>query len=99
MAAAFQDLPSAATHGRIVAFPLSGRTRLIERCAEELDGKHGEAAVLYWRSECRTLADELLALGFSDADMRQQIMEFQDSVQAAMMRRHQCERPAETMQR
>ncbi|PZM16224.1 DUF6074 family protein [Rhizobium tubonense] len=99
MTAAFQDLPSAATHGRVVAFPLAGRTRLIERCAKELDGKQGEAALLYWRAQCRTLADELLALGFPDAEMREQIMEFQDHVQGAMMRLHQSERPAETMQR
>jgi hypothetical protein len=99
MAAAHQDLPSVTTHGRIVAFPLSARSRLIARCAEELDGKHGEEAVVYWRSQCRALADELLALGFSDAEMRVQIMEFQDRVQGAMMRLHQSERPAETMQR
>lgn len=99
MAAAHQHLPSAATHGRIVAFPLSARSRLIARCAKELDGKHGEEAVVYWRSQCRALADELLALGFSDAEMRVQIMEFQDHVQGAMIRLHQCERPAETMQR
>jgi hypothetical protein len=99
MAAAFHDLPSPVTHGQVVAFPLSGRRRLIERCAEELDGKHGEAAVLYWRSECRTLADELVAQGFSDAEMRQQIMDFQDHVQAAMVRLHQSAPQAETMQR
>lgn len=75
-------------HGAIIAFPLSGRTNLIRRCAAELEAVHGEAAVAYWRTACRSLADDLGALGCDEDDIHHQVMDFQTEVQLEMMRRY-----------
>lgn len=77
-----------AANEKVVAFPLSGRTAMIRRCAEELENIHGEAAVTYWRSECRALGASLEKLGCSEDDIRQQVMAFQTEVQVEMMRRY-----------
>lgn len=73
---------------KVVAFPLSSRTATIRRCASELETVHGEAAVAYWRTECRALAENLAKLNCSDEDIRQQVMAFQTEVQVEMMRRY-----------
>jgi len=73
---------------KVVAFPLSGRTATIRRCASELENVHGEAAVNYWRSECRALAESLAKLNCSDEDIHQQVIAFQTEVQVEMMRRY-----------
>jgi hypothetical protein len=73
---------------KVVAFPLSGRTATIRRCARELEDIHGEAAVAYWRSECRALAESLERLGCPEEEVRQQVMAFQTEVQVEMMRRY-----------
>lgn len=71
-----------------VPFPMARRTGIVRRCAAELEALHGEAAQRYWRAECRKLADELLALGCAEAEMRLQVLDFQDEVQAELRRRH-----------
>lgn len=76
------------THGGIIAFPLSGRTNLIRRCAAELEAIHGEAAVTYWRTACRALAGDLATLGCDEDDIHHQVMDFQTEVQLEMMRRY-----------
>lgn len=81
--------------GQIVAFPLVNRTGMVRRCAAELETKHGDDAVRYWRQQCRQLADHLLALGCSDEDMREQVRDFQDAVQGEMMRRSWNDQSAE----
>lgn len=73
---------------RPVPFPMARRTGIVRRCAAELEALHGEAAQRYWRAECRKLADELLALGCAEAEMRLQVLDFQDEVQAELRRRH-----------
>ncbi|MDQ0322121.1 hypothetical protein QO002_004327 [Pararhizobium capsulatum DSM 1112] len=73
---------------KVVAFPLSGRKATIRRCARELENVHGDAAVTYWRSECRVLAESLTALGCSEDDVHQQVLTFQTEVQVEMMRRY-----------
>ena len=73
---------------KVVAFPLSGRTATIRRCARELENIHGEAAVGYWRTECRALADSLAQVGCDEDDIREQVMAFQTEVQVEMMRRY-----------
>ncbi len=73
---------------KVVAFPLSGRTATIRRCASELEAIHGQAATDYWKTECRALAEHLGRLGCSDEDIRQQVMAFQTEVQVEMMRRY-----------
>jgi hypothetical protein len=74
--------------GGIIAFPLSARTSLIRRCAAELEAVHGEAAVAYWRSACRALADDLARVGSDEDDIHFQVMDFQTEVQLEMMRRY-----------
>ncbi|WP_244477683.1 MULTISPECIES: DUF6074 family protein [unclassified Rhizobium] len=73
---------------KVVAFPLSGRTATIRRCARELEDIHGDAAVSYWRTECRALAASLAKLGCGEDDIREQVMAFQTEVQVEMMRRY-----------
>ena len=73
---------------KVVAFPLSGRTATVRRCASELEDIHGEAAVSYWRTECRSLADSIVKLGCDEDDIREQVMAFQTEVQVEMMRRY-----------
>ncbi len=88
MAAERMNMSSVSTAGRLVPFPLAGRTAFIRRCAAELENTHGDDAVQYWRNKCRALADQLLSLGCSEEQMRQQVAEFQHEVQAELMRRH-----------
>ena len=89
------ELSSLVSSGQIVAFPLASRISTVRRCAAELESKHGPDAVLYWRTECRRLADQLLAVGCDEDEMRRQVSEFQNEVQAEMARRHWPEQSAE----
>ncbi len=77
------------TSSGIVLFPVASRGGDIERCAAELDSRHGEEAVRFWKTECRKLADELTGLGLSEADVRHQVMTFQAEVQTALVHRSQ----------
>ncbi|OAP39891.1 hypothetical protein AU381_10095 [Sinorhizobium glycinis] len=76
--------------GGIVAFPLEARTGEIDRCARELDRIHGDAALQFWKAECRKLADELSQLGLRENEIRRQVLAFQMEVQAAMVRRYEA---------
>jgi hypothetical protein len=67
--------------GQIISFPASRRRAQVLRAAKMLAELHGEAANLAWKSLTKTMAEELLATGISTGDMRQQILEFQASVQ------------------
>lgn len=73
---------------RVVAFPLSGRTSTIRRCARELENIHGAAATRYWRTECSALADSLAVIGLTQDEIRQQVMAFQTEVQIELMHRY-----------
>lgn len=79
---------SSQTSDRVIAFPLIGQTRLIRRCASELENLHGEDALRYWKSECRALAARLKNLGCEDEDISRQVMAFQTEVQVEMMCRY-----------
>ena len=72
----------------IVAFPLAGRRAAIRKAAAELEGVHGEAAVVHWRAACTALAAELRGLGCDEQDIHEQVMDFQAEVQLEMMRRY-----------
>ena len=76
--------------GTPVPCPMARRTGIVRRCAADREALHGEPAQRYWRAECRKLADELLALGCDEAEMRLQVLDFQDEVQAELRRRHQA---------
>lgn len=73
----------------VVPFPMARRLSTIRICAAELEDLHGDEAVKFWRRECRKLADELLALGCSEEEMRAEVMAFQAEVQAELWERHQ----------
>ena len=64
-----------------IAFPISHRTADVRKAAEILSQTHGEAAVLYWKSLVRSIADSLLEMGIPDDDVRREILAFQDCVQ------------------
>ncbi len=89
------DLTGTDSFGHVIAFPLASRTSNIRRCAAELDSRHGDEALHYWRNECRSLADHLLALGYCDTDMRKEVRNFQDEVQAELARRYVEQHSAE----
>jgi hypothetical protein len=80
----------AMTTSEIVLFPVASRAGDIDRCATELDRRHGEEAVRFWKAECRVLAGELASLGLSESEVREQVMTFQVEVQAELVRRHQA---------
>jgi hypothetical protein len=75
--------------GGIVAFPLEARAGEIDRCARELDRLHGNAALQFWKAECRKLADELAKFGLGEDEIRSQVLAFQAEVQAAIARRYE----------
>jgi hypothetical protein len=77
--------------GPVVPFPAERRTAQIRRCAGELDGLHGEDALLYWRKVCRELADELRKLGSNENQARSAVFAFQDEVQQELFRRHHAD--------
>lgn len=66
----------------VIAFPIKNRLGDIQRCAEMLDKLHGQQAEVFWREECRALADSLIAIGYDDGAMRHEVMEFQNAVQS-----------------
>ena len=68
----------------VIAFPAKNRLRDVKRCAKVLETLHGREADIFWRDECRALAAHLLGLGYDDAAMRRDVMEFQDAVQSAL---------------
>ncbi|WP_234902621.1 DUF6074 family protein [Agrobacterium larrymoorei] len=65
----------------VIAFPAKNRLRDIQRCVQMLGNLHGIEANSFWRDECRALAAHLTNLGYDDAAMRHEVMEFQDAVQ------------------
>ena len=88
MSAALRDVRFSKKNERVVPFPLAGQVNTIRRCAAELENVHGEAALQYWKTECRALAEKLRALGTEEEAIRQQVMAFQTEVQVEMMRRY-----------
>ena len=74
-------------HRQVLAFPLARRIGKIRRTAEVLERKQGKDADAYWLSQCRALADHLLSLGYSEIEMHQEIIAFQSTVQAELVRR------------
>jgi hypothetical protein len=62
----------------------------IDRCADMLDKLHGEAALTFWKGECRRLADELAKCGLSEDAVRDQVLDFQAAVQTALVQKHQA---------
>jgi len=72
------------TNSEIIAFPAKNRIADVKRCAVMLDRLHGAEANDFWRNECRELAAHLTRIGYEDAAMRQEIMEFQEAVQAEL---------------
>ncbi|MGA1804068.1 DUF6074 family protein [Rhizobium sp. HT1-10] len=89
MASKLSEVLTVVGNGNIVVFPVSSRAGDIERCARELDDKHGNEAVDYWKMECRKLAAQLTSIGLSEDEVRQQVMVFQAEVQAELVRLHE----------
>ncbi len=79
----------------IAFFPLASRRDLVRRSAVALDNCHGPAAVDFWRTTCRALGAELLALGCPEEEMRAEIMDFQAAVQMELMWLHRGQAVAE----
>jgi hypothetical protein len=74
-------LQSALQTAEPIAFPAAFRTREVRQAAEELNKTHGEAAVRFWKSLIRSIADPLSAAGIPDDEVRRQVYAFQDAVQ------------------
>ena len=75
------------TSSEVIAFPAKNRIADVKRCATMLDRLHGAEANDFWRTECRSLAARLTALGYDDAAMRREVMEFHNAVQAELWSR------------
>ena len=89
------DAPTETATPSIAFFPLASRRDLVRRSDEALDKCHGPAAVDFWRTTCRALGTELLALGCPEEDMRAEIMDFQAAVQMELMWLHRGQAVAE----
>lgn len=89
------DAPTEKATPSIAFFPLASRRDLVRRSAVELDTCHGPAAVDFWRTTCRALGAELLALGCPEEEMRAEIMDFQAAVQMELMWLHRGQAVAE----
>jgi len=76
--------------GQVIAFPAAHLRAQIVDAARMLSETHGEAANTAYRTLMRTMAERLVAMGLSQGEMRQQILEFQGAVQLELMA--QCER-------
>jgi hypothetical protein len=84
-----QSVEAAETNANtVVPFPVVRRLHAIRGAAAELEDLHGAEALQFWRRRCRALADELLACGCSEDEVRHQVMVFQDEVQAELQHRH-----------
>ncbi len=68
----------------VIAFPAKNRVRDIKRCVQMLESLHGPEADRFWRDECRALAAHLTRLGYDDAAMRHEVMDFQNAVQVQL---------------
>lgn len=88
MSAALMDVRFSDCDDKILPFPLAGQVSAVRRCAAELETIHGEDALLYWKTECRSLAARLKKLGVADEAISRQVMAFQTEVQVEMMRRY-----------
>ncbi|MCM2294252.1 DUF6074 family protein [Allorhizobium sp. BGMRC 0089] len=72
----------------IAIFPLASRRGLVRQSAIELDRLNGEDANIFWRKTCKALGAELLDLGCPAEQMREEILQFQNSVQMELMWMH-----------
>ncbi|ANK85446.1 MULTISPECIES: DUF6074 family protein [Rhizobium] len=91
--------PAASHDGKIIAFPSATGTANVERCARELGRRHGADAIEFWKTECRRLADQLLAAGMPESDVGQRVMEFQQDVQIELVLSHQKQAVAKSRKR
>lgn len=89
MATELTELLPTINQGEIILFPSATGATNIERCAHELDQRHGAEAITFWKAECRKVADELLNTGMSESDVHQRVMRFQEDVQSELVIRHQ----------
>lgn len=88
MSAALMNVRFSGSEEQVVPFPLAGQVSTVRRCASELENIHGEAALQYWKTECRALAQRLKGLGCTDEAITQQVLAFQTEVQVELMRRY-----------
>lgn len=65
----------------LVAFPVAARRHQVRQAAEMLNSTHGEAATVFWKSLIRSIADQLAAAGIPPEEVRQEVLQFQASVQ------------------
>ena len=99
MATEMTRRPAASHEGKVIAFPAATGIANIERCARELGRRHGADAIEFWKAECRRLADQLLAAGVAESDVRQQVLEFQQDVQIELVLSHQKRAVAQSQKR
>ena len=66
--------------GRIVAFPLSARSDLVRRTADDLADRHGSEANSYWRNTIAGLRAQMTANGISEVAIESDLRAFADSV-------------------
>ena len=78
----------------VIAFPVKNRVRDIQRCVDMLETLQGDQANRFWRDECRALAAHLTELGYDEAAMRNEVMEFQNAVQMQLWAQSQTEEAA-----
>jgi hypothetical protein len=72
---------------RVSPFPLARRVGRVRRVAEVLAGKHGTAAVTYWKQTVGAIVGQMARAGIDDDRIRHELRTFHDAVQAEMWKR------------
>lgn len=71
----------------VIPFPLCSRVALVRSIADDLERVHGPAASAFWRARIADIIAGMRASGLQDEEIREQILDLQDAVQAEL-----CER-------
>lgn len=79
---------------KFIPFPLANRIGKVRRVAEVLEGKRGRDATAYWNQQVRNLVEHLEGIGCNANEVRAQVHQFHDAVQAELVRRSYAPRTA-----
>ncbi|WP_274626478.1 DUF6074 family protein [Arvimicrobium flavum] len=72
---------------QLIPFPLRSRVSLADTIATDLETLHGPAANDYWRTTIAKVVADLRRIGLSQDAIREEVLDLQDNVQAALQNR------------
>jgi hypothetical protein len=72
---------------QMIPFPLCSRTALVRSFVDDLECVHGPAASAFWRARIAEIIADMRGSGLPDGAIRDEILSFQDAVQAELCAR------------